>query len=383
MQNRQQPSREEEVQKMAKYEILLLGDGSHLFRTVAWVLEYKGYTVKAAASPEAALEALVKKNYDLVIAKLSLTAMDGVEVLKRAKRMNPLVKIMVISGSHELTLPREAYQIDVDDYILMPVRPTELWRRVSHCLESLEIVDLVPLKVESGKNINEQALDRLMMMFHDMRGSMVSIAASLKLMTRGKYGEMSDNALTKLHEVTGGVQNLMQLVEEFMNNAWSGVGDEDAEQELLDLRHDVISPVLDELKLELRNHQITLDNRLSRRSAKVIPVKGSRFWLKSVFRNLVNNGIRHGGDGCIIVIDWRKQGAYCRLNVYNTGKPVPEEYRSMLFTKARKMRRSRGATEGMGLGLSLSRDIINKHGGNISYEARQNGSNFVVTLPQA
>lgn len=367
---------------MAKYEILLLGDGSHLFRTIAWVLEYKGYAVKAAASPEAALEALVKKNYDLVIAKLSLTAMDGVEVLKRAKRMNPLVKIMVISGSHEVAFPWEAYQIDVDDYILMPVSPTELWRRVSYCLESLEIVDLVPLKVEATQDLNDGTLDRLMMLFHDMRGSMVSIAASLKLMTRGKYGEMSDDALNKLHEVAGGVQNLMVLVEEFMNNAWSGVGDDEAEQELLDLRHDVINPVLDELKLELRNHRITLDNRLSRRSAQVIPVKGNRFWLKSVFRNLVNNGIRHGGDNCSIVIDWRKQGAYCRLNVYNTGKPVPEEYRSLLFTKARKMRRSRSTSDGLGLGLSLSRDIINKHGGNISYEARQNGSNFVVTLPQ-
>jgi signal transduction histidine kinase len=371
---------------MAKYEILLLGDGSHLFRTIAWVLEYKGYAVKAAASPEAALEALVKKNYDLVIAKLSMTAMDGVEVLKRAKRMNPLVKIMVISGNHEVALPREAYQIEVDDYILMPVSPTELWRRVSQCLESLEIVDLVPFEAESGNVMsaaNERALDRLTMMFHDIRGSMTSIAASLKLLLRGKYGKISEEPLNKLHEVAGSLQNLVLLTEEFMSNAWTGIGDGDSEKELLDLRHDVIDPVLNELKVELRNHRISLDNRLRQRS-EIIPVKGSRIWLKSVFRNLVSNGIRHGGDGCIIVIDWRKRGAYCRLNVYNTGKPVPEEYRSILFAKARKMRRSKGsATTGMGLGLSLSRDIINNHGGSILYEAKQNGSNFVVTLPRA
>jgi signal transduction histidine kinase len=175
----------------------------------------------------------------------------------------------------------------------------------------------------------------------------------------------------------------MLLAEEFMKQAWSGVGDDEAEKETLDLRHDVINPILDELKLEMRNHRITLDNRLGRRSAETIPVKGSRIWLKSVFRNLVNNGIRHGGDGCTIVIDWRKQGAYCRLNVYNTGKPVPTESRSLLFARARKMRRSQGAKAGLGLGLSLSREIINHHGGNLLYEAKQNGSNFVVTLPQA
>lgn len=369
---------------MAKFEILLVGDGSHLFRTIAWVLEYKGYAVKAAASPEAALEALVKKNYDLVIAKLTLSELDGVDVLKRAKRLNPAVKIMVVSGQHEVALPWEAYQIEVDDYILMPVSPTELWRRVSHCLEGLEIVDLVPGKIEQTQGIadlNERVLDRLMMMFHDIRSSMVSTAASLKLLSRGKFGEMSAESLEKLREVGDGVDNLILLSEEFMAKVFSGAAD-DLEKEKLDLQHDVVNPVLDELAMELRNHQITLDNRLKQRPAEIIPVQGSRIWLQSVFRNLVNNGIRHGGDGCTIVIDWQKQGCNCRLNVSNTGEPVPEEYRSLLFSGGRKMRRSKGSGVGLGLGLYLSRDIISRHGGNLLYEARPNGSNFVVTLPQ-
>lgn len=371
---------------MARYEILLLGDGSHLFRTIAWVLEYKGYSVRAAAHPEAALEALVKKNYDLVIARLSMNERDGVDVLNRAKRLNPEVKIMVVSGNHEVTFPPEAYQIEVDDYILMPVSPTELWRRVSRCLESLEIVDLVPSRAAAAPNVaevNERVLDRLMMMFHDLRGSMVSTAASLKLLNRGKYGEIGGEALGKLHEVSGNVDRLILLTEEFMTKAFSCGADNDMEKEMLDLRHDVLNPVLEELAGELRNHRINLDNRLDRRPAEVIPVKGSKVWLKSVFRNLVNNGIRHGGDGCTIVIDWQKQGKNCRLNVYNTGNPVPEEYRSMLFADfARKMRRANGPCAGMGLGLYLSQNIITRHGGDIRYEPRQNGSNFVVTLPQ-
>ena len=208
---------------MAKYEILLLGDGSHLFRTMAWVLEYKGYAVRTAIGPETALEALVKKNYDLVIAKLSMAEADGVDLLKRARRLNPEVKIMVVSGNHEVTFPQEAYEIEVDDYILMPISPTELWRRVSQCLESLEIVDLVPARlnpVKTAAEVNEQVLDRLMMMFHDLRGSMVSTSASLKLLVRGRYGEMGENALGKLHEVSDNVDKLILLTEEFMGKTF-------------------------------------------------------------------------------------------------------------------------------------------------------------------
>lgn len=371
---------------MAKYEILLLGDGSHLFRTIGWVLEYKGYAVKTVASPEAALEALVKKNYDLVIAKLTLESADGVDVLKRAKRLNPEVKVMVISGNHEVTFPREAYQIQVDDYLLMPVSPIELWRRVSYCLESLEIVDVVPapgIAAPTGADVNERVLDRLTMIFHDLRGSMVSTAASMKLLTRGTFGEVGGSALDKLQEICGNMDRLICLTEEFMAKAFSSIGNPEMDREMLDLRYDVVAPVLEELGVELGNHRITVDNRLERPPVEVIPVKGSKLWLKSVFRNLVNNAIRYGGLGCTIVIDWQKRGKNCLLNVSNTGKPVPEEYRSMLFSNAtRKMRQAKGSGGGLGLGLYLSRDIVARHGGDLYYEPRQDGSNFVVSLPQ-
>ncbi len=130
---------------MYEYQILLLGDGSHPFRTMAWVLEYRGFSVKALGNPEAALEALVKKNYDLIIAKLSWEQRDNLEVLRRAKKANPLTKIMLITDRLDLAFPLEAYLLDIDDYIIMPIRASEFRRRVRNCLEGL-VVDLAPAR---------------------------------------------------------------------------------------------------------------------------------------------------------------------------------------------------------------------------------------------
>jgi signal transduction histidine kinase len=345
---------------MAEYEILLLGDGSHLFRTIGWVLEYKGYRVRAAASPEAAIEALVKKNFDLVIARLTTEVSDSLDVLKRAKKLNANVKVMVVSGNHDLIFPLEAYQIDIDNYVLMPVSPAELWRRVSQCLEQL--VDLKPIKtpavplaktarVEPKGELNEQALNRLLMMFHDIRGSMVSTAAALKLVVRGTYGEIDDTVGHKLREVYNRVKNLINLTEEFMGKAL-GVGEAELEEEILDLRTDIVEPVLHEFSEDIRDRGIKIDNRLESLESEFIPVKGSKLWLKSVFRNLLYNGIDYGGPGCSIVIDLEDQGANCRLNVYNSGKPVPEEYRPLLFAKSKPVApEARENGSGMGLGL--------------------------------
>jgi DNA-binding response OmpR family regulator len=131
---------------MAKYNILLIGEGANILKTIGWVLDYKGCAIKVTASPEAALEALVKKNYDLVIAKLTTADSESFDILQRASRLNPEVKIMVVAGNNDVIFPLEDYEFEVDDYILMPVSPAELWCRVIHCLEDREVIDLQPVR---------------------------------------------------------------------------------------------------------------------------------------------------------------------------------------------------------------------------------------------
>jgi len=74
------------------------------------------------------------------------------------------------------------------------------------------------------------------------------------------------------------------------------------------------------------------------------------------------------------------------LNVYNSGKPIPEEYRHKLFTKFMGNRNCENEKEGVagtGLGLFLIKKVIQKLGGEIWYEAKENGSNFAFTLPSS
>ncbi|MFZ5450106.1 MAG: ATP-binding protein [Thermodesulfobacteriota bacterium] len=367
---------------MAKYDILLIGDGTNFLHTIGWVLEYKGFRVKAAASPEAALEAMVKKNYDMVIGQLATNDSEILDILELGKRLNPDVKVMVISANGKAVFPLEAYEVEVDDYILMPVSPTELWRRVNQCLEGTEVVDLQPVQhlADIPKDY-DQLKPQTMLMVHDLRGAMLSTAAALKLMIRDSRGDLSEDAKARLAEVSGRVDNLILLTDEFLGKALEN-WPEEGKRGVLDLAKDIVDPVLAELAHDLRDHQIILENRLPKRPEGKIPVRGSKPWLKSVFRNLINNGITHGGDGCTIVVDFETHGSGCRLKVYNTGTTVPEVARSVLFSYVPEMRRSRKGRPGLGLGLTLSRDILQNHGGDIWYEPKTDGSNFVVSLPQ-
>jgi len=368
---------------MATYDILLIGDGTNLLKTIGWVLDYKGFAVKVTASPEAALEALVKKNYDLVIAKFTAGERESLDILKRARRLNPEVKVMVVSGNNDAIFPLEAYELEVDDYLLMPVSPTELWRRVIHCLEDREVIDLQPVRGSAASSrIGDLTGPQMMLMSHDIRGSMVATAASLKLMTRGTYGEMSEKAKARLHEATGRIENTIHLMEDFIDKSLADRRPGARYENCLDLTEDIVKPVLAELAAEIRDHRITLVNRLHNQGAGKVTVRGSKLWLKCAFRNLLNNGIKYGGRGCTIVVDCETQGSACRLKVYNTGEPVPEACRSTLFSDGRSPQRSKKSHRGLGVGLSLSRDLIQNYGGDIWYEPKTGGANFVISLPQ-
>jgi signal transduction histidine kinase len=240
-------------------------------------------------------------------------------------------------------------------------------------------------QLESQKpNLDEKVLNIVRIMSHDIRDSLVSMSATLKLLMRGYYGTMDEGVANNLKDLLSKAVGLIGLTEEYMGLTFSIGDDSEIGDEVLDLRQDIINPVLEELDGEIKDRDILADNCLSPISANQILIKGNKIWLKMVFRNLLKNAIKYGDKGSTIAIGFEDHGSYFRLNVFNSGKPIPEEYRDKLFTRFVRFENNsngNGMGDGMGLGLYLIKTIIQKHGGDIWYEAKENGSNFVFTLP--
>jgi signal transduction histidine kinase len=210
------------------------------------------------------------------------------------------------------------------------------------------------------------------------------MSASLKLLSRGYYGKMDEGVAKNLKDLLSKTISLIGITEEYLGRTFSLNDDLEMEDETWDLRQDIINPVLEELAAEIKDRHILIDKCLSTISSNEIPIKGSRIWLKIVFRNLIKNTIKYGDKGSMIAIGFENHGSCCRLNVFNSGKPIPEDYRDKLFTKFMRFGSNgngNGISDGMGLGLYLIKTIIQKHGGDVWYEAKENGSNFVFTLP--
>jgi signal transduction histidine kinase len=230
--------------------------------------------------------------------------------------------------------------------------------------------------------VNEEVSPDDKSISHDIRESLLSMVATLKLLSRGYYGKIGRGVAGQLNELLSRTVGLIRGMEEYEGKTSLAGGDAMMGAKVLDLAQDIVNPVLEVLSTEIREHPTRVVNRLTRLSGGTIHVKGSELWLRSVFWNLLKNAIQYGDKGGTVVLDAQQDGACCRVNVFNTGTPVPEADRDKLFARFLKSEGgSNGSTRGVGLGLYLVKKIIQQHGGAIWYEAREYGSNVVFTLP--
>jgi signal transduction histidine kinase len=232
---------------------------------------------------------------------------------------------------------------------------------------------------------DEYILHKVKMMTHEFRASLASMASTLKLLNRGFFGAMEERVAEKLRELLAKANTLAGAAEDYLGKGLSMDGNVELERELLDLKKDVINPILEELSPEIQDRQVLIDNRLDGNSIKEIHIRASRIWVKTVFRHLLQNAIIHGDKGCTIVFGFEKHDSHVRLNLFNSGTPIPQEYRDQLFSKCIRMDNGskRNGDDGLGLGLYLTKKILQRQGGDIRYEPKDNGSNFVVTLPES
>jgi len=365
---------------MKEVEILLAlaDEDPHGLMVIHSALEEKGYRVTTESREESTTERIPINDFDLVIT-------DLLPVLERAKELNPgIMAILVLATSSKSISTVHAIRSSADDYLFRPFGLAEMEMRVSRCIEKLEAQKTNPQPESCDLGLNEKMLNVVKALSHDVRGSLLSISATLKLLIRGHYGKMDEAVVHRIRDLFSKTSGLIGITEEYLSRSFSVNNDVSAEVEALDLMKDLLIPVLKELSLELKGRHLMIDHRLHAMGNKPVIIRTNRIWLKMVFRNLLRNAVKYGDKEGMINIGFEDQGSFYRLNVYNSGKPIPEEDRERLF--ARWMAKGNGqygkeAAAGTGLGLYLVNKVIQKLGGEIWYEAKENGSNFIFTLP--
>jgi signal transduction histidine kinase len=117
-----------------------------------------------------------------------------------------------------------------------------------------------------------------------------------------------------------------------------------------------------------------------------LPGEWDEVRIEQVFSNIVGNAILYGDPARPVRVEAVRTDRVASVVVHNDGAPIPEDLLPFLFDPFRRGDRdSRSAkTEGLGLGLYISNEVVNAHGGRIHVQSNLvDGTTFCVTLPVA
>ena len=105
--------------------------------------------------------------------------------------------------------------------------------------------------------------------------------------------------------------------------------------------------------------------------------------IEIVFKNLLNNAIKYSSDDGSVEVNLSKKDGMANVVIKDHGKGIPESEIPFIFESFYRVDKSRSKkTGGFGLGLSICKQIIEAHGGNIDIESQEGkGTTVIVQLP--
>ena len=106
---------------MSRGRVLLVDDEKEYIETLAMRLETRGLRVDVAESGETALEKFREKSFDAVVLDLAMPGMDGIETLKRLRKLNPDSQVLLLTGRATVKKATEAMRLGALDLLEKPV----------------------------------------------------------------------------------------------------------------------------------------------------------------------------------------------------------------------------------------------------------------------
>jgi two-component system sensor histidine kinase KdpD len=241
-------------------------------------------------------------------------------------------------------------------------------------VERTQYVDAVQaerVKVETERLRNSL----LSAVSHDLRTPLATIVGASSSLQEDK-ARLDDAAITSLHKVIfQSSQRMRSLVENILDMARLQSGPVQLRQEWQAFE-EVLGASLQEIKTMAGNRQI-----ISTVPSDLPLLRFDSVLIQRVLINLLENAVKYTPDNGAIYIEARTEGDQVSIKVSDNGVGIPAEERDKIFEKFYRGSSS-GSTQGAGLGLSISRTIIEAHQGKISAsESAYGGLAIEFSLP--
>ncbi len=232
---------------------------------------------------------------------------------------------------------------------------------------------------QEAERANRAKSDFLASMSHELRTPLNSIIGFSQLL---ELSDLSDKQKKQLHTIGASGKHLLSLINDVLEFAKLESGKLALNIETVDVRPIIEQVIaLSESHAYANNIKINLSPDTHKWQIKADPLR-----FKQVLLNLTSNGIKYNRPNGKLDINWHKleqdNQAWWELQVKDTGLGIAEQDLPGLFEPFNRLGHEGSTIEGTGIGLSITQDLVEQMGGQITVESEVNvGTTFKVRFP--
>ena len=231
------------------------------------------------------------------------------------------------------------------------------------------------------RELSELKEEFLALTTHDLRSPLTVISGVINFFTSGRLGDLTAEQKNMVSMMERNTQNLIELVNDLLDASKLESGTMRLDHASIELGG-LIAELREQMQPMAREKEITLEEALP---PDLPPLNADRAKLRRVLVNLLSNALKFTPRGGRVEVGAARSGAVVRVTVADTGVGIPPEDLARLFDKYEQARsRATRSEKGTGLGLYITRQLVELHGGEISVQSEVGkGSTFSFTIPIA
>lgn len=384
--NQPSPPKPVVVRDNGSIKILVVDDDVNLRETLCELLDMEGYRVVQAATGKECVEIVTREFFNIILMDYNLPDDTGVELIKKIRAVNFESQIIMVTAYASLNTMIKAMHEAVYDFLIKPVDFDYLKRTIARALDKYYLErDNRELLIKLQENNAELTrLDNMKSRFfsivsHDLSNSLMGLKMSFDMFQ--KRLALDEEQQKKLGYMQESVEQMSHLIKDLVD--WAAI--ENGKLRIEPKKINISKIAQNTLETFRDKAKIVKGLQMGFNGPEEMYVMADEKRVKQVLNNLLENAVRHTDSGGRIDVTVAKVDEKdVKISVTDTGDGILPGMAAGLF-ESFSQNGEKGRVGRLGLGLSISKEIVQSHGGAIwaSSEGRGLGATFQFTLPEA
>lgn len=369
--------------------ILVVDDHDEVAQIIKNDLESEGHEVVVARTlPEASSVAHDDRLFDLAIVDVMLGADSGYDLAAElVSRSGEYLPVLLVTAGE---IDREkGFAAGADDFIAKPLDPAELVARARSLIRVGRAIRSQGRAARERSEAYEKLaeLDRLKSDFlstvsHELRTPLNTIILLSHLIEReGENPADEERRLHDIHVIRESAETLLRMINNILDLAKLEAGQRDLHPQQAPLRP-MLAETADLLEPQARAKGLALEMEISPDLPETAVLDREK--VSRVLINLLSNAVKYTQKGRVVLraAPWQESISF---EVEDTGNGVPAHLVATVFEPFRQIRTGGEgeAPRGTGLGLTISKQLVELMGGDLLFDSREGeGTRVTFTLPQ-